>query len=107
MRTFTINGNQYKAAPFDFNLICDMEDMGFDIQKISERPRTATRAYLACCAGSDVTFAGSEIEKHLISGGNLEEMIAAMNHEMEQSDFFQYMQKTAEKETAENQTETE
>lgn len=105
MRTFTINGNEYKAAPFDFNLICDMEDLGFDIEKISERPRTATRAYLACCCGSNVSFAGKEIEKHIIAGGSLDEMIEAMNYQMEQSDFFQHMQKTAEAETAENQEE--
>ena len=107
MRTFTINGTEYKAAPFDFNLICDMEDLGFDIEKIAERPRTATRAYLACCAGSNVSFAGKEIEKHMISGGTLDALIDAMNYEMEQSDFFQYMQKAAEEETAENKEEEE
>lgn len=107
MRTFTINGNQYKAVPFTFNLICDMEDLGFNIDKIAERPRTATRAYFACCCGGDVNFAGEELEKHLIAGGDIGQIIDAMNYEMEQSDFFRSMQATEEEETPETQSKEE
>ena len=103
MRTFTINGITYESKPFDFNMVCDMEDLGFDLEKISERPRTAARAYFACCVGGDKYYAGKEIEKHLISGKTIDELIDAMSHEMDVSDFFRYITETAETEITESQ----
>ena len=31
MKRFKINGKEYVAKSFDFNLICDLEDMGVSI----------------------------------------------------------------------------
>ncbi len=31
MNTFTINEKEYKAKPFDFEMVCDLEDMGIEI----------------------------------------------------------------------------
>lgn len=105
MRAFTINGNRYESKPFDFNMVCDMEDLGFELEKIGERPRTAARAYFACCVNGNKYFAGKELEKHLISGGSMDELIDVMNHEMDTSDFFRYLTETEEKENTENPEE--
>lgn len=98
MRTFTINGKTYKAKHFDFNLLCDMEDMGVSVGEKSKN-LSMLRAYLAICAGKDNEFAGQEISQHVISGGSLEGAFDALKKEMELSDFFQALQKTTEQET--------
>lgn len=105
--TFTINGKKYKAAPFDFNLACDLEDMGISLRGMCKKPMAAVRAYFAACTGADIEYAGKELEQHIIAGGSLEIVIEAMNAEMEKSDFFRSLTQTAEEETAENQSEEE
>lgn len=88
MRTFTINGKTYKAKPFDFNLLCDMEDMGVSVGENS-KSLSMLRAYLAICAGEDNEFAGREINQHVVGGGSLDGAFDALKKEMELSDFFQ------------------
>ena len=97
--TFTVNGVTYIAKPFTFNFICDLEDFGIDIAKMGERPMTIVRAYLAMCMGSSLEEAGKQMELHIVSGGNFESVMSAMSEEMEKSDFFRALSKTAEKET--------
>lgn len=36
MNTFTINEKEYKARAFDFELVCDLEDMGIEISEIGQ-----------------------------------------------------------------------
>jgi hypothetical protein len=43
------------------------------------------------------------MEQHLISGGNFEEVVEAMNAEMEKSDFFRSLTKTEAKEVGKSQ----
>ena len=38
MRTFTVNEKSYKAKDFDFNLVCDLEDMGISLDQIKKKP---------------------------------------------------------------------
>lgn len=88
MRTITINKKELKARPFDFNLICDLEDMGIAMADLGKKPMITLRAYIALCMNKDLKVAGKEIEKHLTNGGNFEEAINVMSAEMEESDFF-------------------
>ena len=47
------------------------------------------------------------MEKHIINGGNLDEIMTAFREELADSDFFQALTKTANEEATENQeTET-
>lgn len=105
MNTFTVNGTEYKAKPFDFNLVCDLEDMGISLEEMGKKKMSAVRAYFAICAGKGNEFAGKELNDHFVSGGKFDDIITAMNKEMENSDFFQALNKTAETEDSENQTE--
>lgn len=102
MNTFTVNNITYTAKPFDFNLVCDLEDMGINLQQANEKPMSAVRAYFALCTGRGKAFSGEQIEQHIINGGNFEEIMSAMSQEMEKSDFFRSLNKNKETENTED-----
>ena len=101
MKTFKVNGKEYVAKAFDFNLVCDLEDFGISLQEASGKPMSMVRAYFAMCTGKGKEYAGKEMEQHLINGGTFDEIMNAMTDEMEKSDFFRNLTKTAETEVAE------
>ena len=105
MKTFTINGKKYNSKPFDFNLVCDLEDMGVSMQEMGRKRMSVTRAYLALCGGISIEVAGKEIEQHIVAGGTLEVLNNALNDEMENSDFFRTLIKATEEETATDPSE--
>lgn len=88
MTKFTINEKEYNAVPFDFNTVCDLEDLGISIEKIADKPVNTMRGYLAICGGMTVSEAGKEISEHIIKGGNLDGLSDAMSAELDNSDFF-------------------
>lgn len=102
MRTFTVNGKEYKSKEFDFNLICDLEDMGVSLEKASDKPMSMVRAYFGLCAGRGNEYAGKEMEEHIISGGSLEDVMNVMSEEMEKSDFFRNLNKGTGQEVTES-----
>lgn len=104
MNTFTVNGTEYKAKPFDFNLVCDLEDMGISLEEAGRRPMSMVRAYFGLCVGKGKEYAGKELEAHIISGGKFDGIMTAMSDEMGKSDFFRNLNQTAETETATNET---
>lgn len=106
MKTFTVNGKEYKAKAFDFNLICDLEDMGISLQDASSKPMSMVRAYFGLCAGKGKEYAGKEMEAHIIGGGSFEDIMNAMSDEMEKSDFFRNLNKNAEQEVTEDMEKT-
>lgn len=109
MNTFTLNGNVVVAKKFDFNLVCDLEDMGVSLQESGKKPMAMIRAYIALCLGSTVELAGKELEEHLANGGSFEALYETMSKEMENSDFFRNLNqpKTTQKKTAKAQTSKE
>ncbi len=107
MNTFTVNGKEYKAKPFDFNLVCDLEDMGVSIEQAGNKPMSMVRAYFGLCAGKGKEFAGKEMEAHIIGGGSFDDIMNAMSDEMEKSDFFRSLNKKSETETTTDENEAE
>lgn len=98
---FDLNKNRYEAKDFDFNLICDMQEMGVDMLDMSNLRKNlipAVRVYAALCLETDKDIAGEEIQKHIINGGNFDEIMSAMQKKMEESDFFQALNQTEEEE---------
>lgn len=89
MRTITINGKRYNAKPFDFNTVCSLEESGVSVSEMGKKPMSMARAYLALCMDSTNEDAGKEIQAHVISGGNIQEIYTVMADEMNDSDFFQ------------------
>ena len=104
MRTFKINGKDYKSKALDFNLVCDLEDMGIAIDDIGKKQTATMRAYFALCANVDKESAGLEMQEHVKAGGNFKELAQVFNEELEKSDFFRAVNENAEKEVAENQS---
>lgn len=100
MRTFTINGKEYQSKPFDFNLMCDLEDAGIPLEDVAKKPMSMMRAYFGLCCGAGRDYAGKEMEAHLIAGGTFEDITNVMTEEMNKSDFFYNLAKTAKTETA-------
>ena len=100
MKTFVVNGTKYNAKPFTYNVVCDLEEMGISLQEMQKKPMSIVRAYFAVCANTDLQYAGEEIEKHVLAGGDLVEVMQIMSDEMEQSDFFRAMSEQQENNTA-------
>lgn len=98
MNTFTVNKKTYTAAPFTYNTICDLEDRGISLDAMEQKPMSMVRAYFAMCARMGKAQAGAEIEKHLIAGGSLNDVMEAMRKEMDESGFFRAMSERQEKE---------
>lgn len=107
MRTFVINNQTYKAKEFDFNLVCDLEDMGISMNDANNKPMSLTRAYFALCTGQGKEYAGKEMEQHLINGGSFDDLTDAMSKEMEESDFFRNLNKSKEKENTTDSSKKE
>lgn len=99
MKTFIINGKSYNAKPFDFNMICELEDKGISLEQIQQKPISMLRAYFAICASSDSDYAGREISEHIVNGGKLEDVMNVMANEIEDSDFFRSLSQNTETET--------
>lgn len=92
-RFFTLNGNRYQAKPFTFNTVCDLEDNGVSLSEMTKKPMSMVRAYVALCLNGDKQKAGVEIEEHVKTGGNFNEIYTVMGDEMNESDFFQALNK--------------
>ncbi len=107
MRTFTVNGVEYNAKPFDFNMACDLEDRGIALGVFISKPNMAMRSYFAVCANMSLERAGNELNAHFVSGNNLGELAEAMNAELDASDFFQQMVRQAVTAMKEKKTENQ
>lgn len=106
MNTFKVNGKEYKAKAFDFNMICDLEDLGITMEQAGKKPMGMTRAYFALCAGMNAQAAGKEMEAHIVNGGKFDDVTEAMSAEMEKSDFFRNLGKEEKEEVATVQGKT-
>lgn len=106
MRTFKVNDKTYKAVTFDFNTVCNLEDMGVTISDMRKKPTSIIRAYFALCADIDADDAGKEIEQHIIKYKSMPSIVEAMTAEMEESDFFRALFETEEEENPTVETET-
>lgn len=105
MKRFVISGKEYIAKEFDFNTVCDLEDLGVSLEDMDEKPMSMMRAYFQLCAGVNKIEAGMLLQKHLISGGKMDELTKAMSAAMEESDFFQALSQKAKEGAAEMQGE--
>ena len=107
-KTFTINGIAYIPIEFDFNTICEFDEMGISISEIAKKPTASARAYLALYHNNDKTWAGNEIQTHIVNGGSLEGILEAFTDSLSNSGFFhkiteQRREKENEQDSAENQ----
>ena len=97
MMIFGINGKSYTAKEFDYNFVCDISDMGIDIDNCMSNPFSMCRVYLALCGSITLEQAGKELEKHILSGKDLSELQDIITKKMEESDFFLHITGVAQK----------
>ena len=101
-----MNGVTYIAKPFDFDMVCELEDMGVTFERIDKMPMSLIRAYFAICADTDKAQAAALIQNHMINGGKLDDITEAMSKEMDSSDFFRALSKGEEKTSTPSKTKT-
>lgn len=98
-QSIEINKKIYTPAKMTFNNVCAMEEMGAPIDSVDNHSMSTIRAYVGLCIGCDADTAGKEIEAHIIGGGNAGELFDCFREAVEESDFFQALNKTKDKET--------
>ena len=106
MRTFTVNNHLYQAKEFDFNLLCELEENNLSLDDIDKKPMSLIRYYLAFCGNMSKEKAGAEIEAHVKNGGKFNTVVEAMAEQMQNSDFFQALNKETEAATDETSSES-
>ena len=105
MKTIHINGKTYQGAELTFNNVCRMEEMDAPITLGAKVSFSLLRGYLALCMNTTKENAGEELEKHVLNGGNFDELSEAMAEAVENSDFFRKLQETADEETQQMETQ--
>ena len=102
---FTINGVVYTIGDFDFNTMADLADIGISAAQLLHATPNVLRAYLAVASGMTLQQAGDEITKHIIADGDFDEMVEAVKHSLENSDFFRKITEIPAEEAPENPEE--
>jgi hypothetical protein len=102
----TVNGRVYRAKELDFNFLCSLGDNGIDISDIDKKMLPALRVYVAFCMDTSVEEAGDELSRHIIGGGNFEDIVSTFGEKAEDSDFFRALNKTAPKATPKRNTKS-
>lgn len=97
MRTFLINDKRYVAKEFTFGAVRQLEGYGLSLTDVKNKPMTLAAAYLAFCANINMDAADNEIQEHVIKGGNLDGIFEAVTEAMNESRFFQALNKKTEK----------
>ena len=104
-KIFSINNKTYTAKEFDFNLLCDLEDMGLSLEDIEKKPMSLIRTYFMFCSGLTKEQAGAEIEAHIANGGQFNDVVNVMGEKMNESGFFRSLNKGTEEGESETSTQ--
>lgn len=83
-----INDREYHIPELNFNAMCELEDLGASFSEMDKKVLSTVRAFLTLAMGGDTDKAGKEIEAHLASGGNFDEIMEDINRAVEESGFF-------------------
>lgn len=100
-KTFTINGNKYEAREFDFDMVCDFDELGLDLDSMFRKQMASIRVYFSICAGISKEQAGKELNEHIMNGGKLNELIEVFKDSVMKSDFFRAISEGAAESSAE------
>ena len=95
MNTIKINNKVVIIKPIDFDAICTLEDLGFDVSKVGSKAFSSIRSAVAFNMGITLQEASTEIEQHIKNGGKFDEFVPLLEA-ITQSDFFQDLARNAE-----------
>lgn len=96
MENFTINGRVVRAREIDFNFLCELGENDIDITEIDKKVLPAVRVYVAYCMGVGTGIAGEEINKHVVNGGDLGDIVNFFTEKANESGFFRALSKESE-----------
>ena len=85
--TVTICGKTYPLPKISYRTIVRLEDLGFEMNKVQEKPFKSYAALVALVADVDIDEASDIIDAHLEQGGTLNDLNPIMEH-LVASDFF-------------------
>ncbi len=105
MKTFTVNKKVYTSQVFDLNMVCDFEEDGISLDDMRKMPLSAVRKYFGVCSGLNAEAAGAEIQNHILAGGDFNDLFQAFSDAMEESDFFRALQKKAEADASDGESQ--
>ena len=97
MNTTIINGKTVKIKNINFEAICQLEDLGFDVNTISKKTFSNIRTAVAFNMGISLAEASVEIEEHIKNGGKIDAFVPLIEA-LINSDFFQSISQNAENE---------
>lgn len=97
MGNVVINGKSYKVPEMDFNAVCELEERGVNILNLGENVKVASmvRGVAAWIMRTDLKTASAEIQGHIQNGGNIMDILDALNEAADESGFFKQGQEQA------------
>lgn len=94
MKTIDFNGKMIELKEFDFNMVCDLEEMGIPLANIDKLSISFLRAYLSICLGCTPEKAGEELQTYIANGGDFVEFSETVLNVIQNSGFFQALGKS-------------
>ena len=91
MSYVTINGTEYQIPELNFDAVCELEEYGVYLLSMTKEDRrfaTMIRGLAAWIMKTDKATASREIQEHIRKGGNVVDILDALNDAMEESGFF-------------------
>ena len=98
-REIEINGRKFKAAEITFGTVKRLSQLGVDFNHLSKDMFTLISAYVQVSSRLSEAAVDELIQQHILKGGTFESILDVFQAEMNDSDFFQALAKTDEKET--------
>lgn len=111
-KTIVINGKMYKMPGWNFGDVRKLEACGFSIRELQNPEKnifTAATAFVAVAANVSVEEADAMIEEHILSGGDIRDLLNDFFTSLSESSFFGAWMKTLTKNQSKsvNQGETQ
>lgn len=84
-----INGTEYTVPTLNFSNVCKLESWGIAADNMGARPLGLLAGFVSLAIGGKSLEDGeAAVDAHLASGGNLDDITAAMNEALNSSGFF-------------------
>ena len=98
LKEIEINGQRIVPAELTFGTVRQMIGMGVDFNDLGKDLYTLVSAYVRISTGLRERAADELIQRHIVKGGNLDDVLDAFKSALDESDFFQALAKTKETE---------
>ena len=90
MNNVIINNKAINLKPINFEALCELEELGFDVTSVSKKAFSSIRCAVAYQMGISNSEASLEIEEHIKNGGKIADF-SPFIEAITNSDFFQSM----------------